>query len=157
MAQLTRRALFPLALLPLAACAPQRQPERAVTAPAPAPGNTLEMQRMIRREAAALQIPPELLDHVVRVESGYNPAARNGPYYGLMQIHPDTARTMGYDGPPSGLLDPVTNLRVAGRYLRGAWIVANGDMERAYDWYRRGYYYEARDRGLLEETGLRRG
>jgi soluble lytic murein transglycosylase-like protein len=60
------------------------------------------MQRMIRREAAALQIPPELLDHVVRVESGYNPAARNGPYYGLMQIHPDTARTMGYDGPPSG-------------------------------------------------------
>jgi hypothetical protein len=30
-------------------------------------------------------------------------------------------------------------------------------MERAYDWYRRGYYYEARDRGLLEETGLRRG
>jgi soluble lytic murein transglycosylase-like protein len=155
MTRLTRRALFPLALLPLAACAPRRQSE--VRAPTLAPGNTPEMQRMIRREAQALQIPSELLDHVVRVESGYNPAARNGPYYGLLQIHPDTARTMGYDGPLVGLLDPVTNLRVAGAYLRGAWIVANGDMERAYDWYRRGYYYEARDRGLLEETGLRRG
>jgi soluble lytic murein transglycosylase-like protein len=93
---------------------------------------------------------------VIRVESGYNPGARNGPYWGLMQINPDTARTMGYDGPASGLLDPDTNLRYAGAYLRGAYIVADGDPEEAYAWYRRGYYYEARDRGLLEETGLRR-
>lgn len=157
MSKLTRRALFPLALLPLAACGMTQAPRPTPAPPRLAPGNTPEMQRMIRSQASALRIPADLLDHVVRVESGYNPAARNGPYYGLMQIHPQTAQTMGYSGPAAGLLDPRTNLRYGGLYLRGAYIVANGDPERAYDWYRRGYYYEARDRGLLEETGLRRG
>lgn len=155
---LTRRSVFALALLPIAGCSilPGRQ-EKAPTAAARHAGNTPEMQAMIRSYASFLEIPPELLDHVVRVESGYNPGARNGPYYGLMQVNPQTARTMGYQGPDAGLLDAATNLRWAGAYLRGAYIVANGNQERAYDWYRRGYYYEARDRGLLEETGLRRG
>ncbi|HVG49290.1 MAG TPA: lytic transglycosylase domain-containing protein [Rubellimicrobium sp.] len=154
---LTRRSLFALALLPIAGCSflPGRQ-EKAPTASARFAGNTPEMQAMIRNYASFLEIPPELLDHVVRVESGYNPAARNGSYYGLMQVNPQTARTMGYQGPDAGLLDAETNLRWAGAYLRGAYIVANGNQERAYDWYRRGYYYEARDRGLLEATGLRR-
>jgi soluble lytic murein transglycosylase-like protein len=154
---LTRRSLFVLALLPVAGCGLWPSQEKAPGHAVQYAGNTPQMQAMIRRHAAFLEIPPELLDHVVRVESGYNPAARNGPYCGLMQIHPDTARTMGYRGSPSGLLDAETNLRYAGAYLRGAYIVADGDMEEAYDWYRRGYYYEARDRGLLEETGLRRG
>ena len=154
MAHPTRRSVLALALLPLAGCSVLRPP--APAAPAPV-GNSPEMRRMIQGHAASLGIPATLLDHVVRVESGYNPAARNGPYWGLMQIHPDTARTMGYDGPPAGLLDADTNLRFGGLYLRGAWIVADGDAEEAYDWYRRGYYYAARDRGLLEETGLRRG
>jgi soluble lytic murein transglycosylase-like protein len=153
---LTRRSLFVLALLPVAGCGIMPRQEKAPSPAVRHAGNTPEMQAMIRRHAAALRIPPELLDHVVRVESGYNPAARNGPYYGLMQINPDTARTMGYRGPAEGLLDPETNLRYAGAYLRGAYIVANGDQERAYGWYRRGYYYEARDRGLLVATGLRR-
>lgn len=152
---INRRSLFALPLLALAGCGawPDR---KAPSAPSRHAGNTPEMQAMIHRYAALLEIPPELLDHVVRVESGYNPAARNGPYYGLMQIHPDTAHTMGYRGSASGLLDAETNLRFGGAYLRGAYIVANGNQEKAYSWYRRGYYYEARDRGLLEETGLRR-
>ena len=154
---LSRRGLLVLALLPLAGCGLWPGREEAPSPAAHYAGNTPEMQALIARYAAFLEIPPELLHHVVRVESGYNPAARNGPYWGLMQIHPDTARTMGYRGPAEGLLDAETNLRYAGAYLRGAYIVADGDMEEAYDWYRRGYYYEARDRGLLEETGLRRG
>lgn len=113
------------------------------------------MQALIRRYAALHDIPETLLDRVVRSESGYNPAARNGPYWGLMQIHPQTARTMGHRGPPEELLDAETNLLYAGRYLRGAWLVARGSEERAVGWYRRGYYYEARRLGLLEETGLR--
>ena len=153
MPELSRRALFAFALLPLAGCGMGKRPSRTSAQFA---GNTPQMQALIARHARALRIPPELLHHVVQVESGYNSAARNGSYYGLMQISSDTARSMGYDGPPSGLLDPDTNLRYAGAYLRGAYIVANGDQEEAYSWYRRGYYYEARDRGLLEETGLRR-
>jgi len=150
---LSRRTMLAAVLLPLAGCG--LGPGEAEKAPqAVLPGNTPAMQTMIRQTAAFLEIPPELLDHVVRVESGYNPAARNGSYLGLMQIAPQTARTMGYEGPDSGLLDARTNLRFGGAYLRGAYIVANGDPKRAYDWYRQGYYYEARDRGLLIETGL---
>ncbi len=153
---LTRRSLFVLALLPVAGCGVMHRETKAPSPAARYAGNTPEMQAMIRRTAASLQIPPELLDRVVRVESGYNPAARNGSYYGLMQIAPETARTMGYRGPAEGLLDAETNLRYAGAYLRGAYIVANGNQSKAYDWYKRGYYYEARDRGLLVATGLRR-
>ena len=38
--------------------------------------------------------------------------------------------------------------------LRGAYLVSGGDIDRAMMWYARGYYYEAKRRGLLEETGL---
>jgi soluble lytic murein transglycosylase-like protein len=62
---------------------------------------------------------------------------------------------MGYRGDPSGLLDAETNLKYAGKYLRGAWLVSRGDYDRAHMWYRKGYYYEAKRMGLLEETGLR--
>lgn len=142
-----------LATLP-AACARQVDPvvERS---PVLHPGETPEMRRMVDRAAAELDIPAALLHRVIQRESDYNAAARNGPYWGLMQILPQTAAQMGYDGPPSGLLDPETNLRYAGRYLRGAWIVSGGDIDEAVGWYARGYYYEARDNCLLVETGLR--
>jgi soluble lytic murein transglycosylase-like protein len=62
---------------------------------------------------------------------------------------------MGFRGDPSELLDPEVNLTYAGRYLKGAWIVADGDIDAAVGWYARGYYFEARDRCLLVETGLK--
>jgi hypothetical protein len=34
-------------------------------------------------------------------------------------------------------------------------MVADGSHDAAVSWYARGYYYEAKRRGLLEETGLR--
>ncbi len=118
-------------------------------------GETPEMRRLINKYAGVYDIPPSLVHRVVQRESGYNPAARNGPYYGLMQILPQTAATMGYRGRPRGLLDAETNLKYAGKYLRGAYIVADGDQDEAVSWYARGYYYEAKRKGLLEETGLR--
>jgi soluble lytic murein transglycosylase-like protein len=119
------------------------------------PGETPEMRALIRKYAGVHGIPESLLHRVIQRESDYNPGARNGPYYGLMQILPQTARTMGYNGPPEGLLDAETNLTYAGRYLRGAWLVSGGSEEEAVMWYARGYYYEAKRLGLLEETGLR--
>lgn len=110
---------------------------------------------MIRRYANEYDVPPALVHRVVQRESMYRPEARNGPYYGLMQILPQTARTMGHRGPPSDLLDPETNLKYAVKYLRGAWMVADGSFDKAVSWYARGYYYEAKRRGLLSETGLR--
>jgi len=117
-------------------------------------GESPDLRHLIDRSAAEHGIPPALLHRVIQRESGYRPHARNGPYWGLMQILPQTARTMGHQGPPEDLLDPAINLRYAGRYLRGAWIVSRGNMDRAVHWYASGYYFEARDRCLLVETGL---
>ena len=119
------------------------------------PNETPELRADINEAAGDLHIPAELIHRVIQRESGYNPTARNGPYYGLMQILPGTAATMGFSGAPSDLLDAQTNLRYAGAYLRGAWIVSDGDMDEAVHWYANGYYYEARNRCLLVETGLR--
>ena len=139
--------------LALSACGAPRAPE------VPArlyPGETPQMRRLVQDAAREHGIPEALLHRVIQRESDYRADARNGPYWGLMQILPQTARTMGFQGEPRDLLDPRVNLRYAGRYLRGAWIVADGDMDRAVQLYARGYYYDARDRCLLVETGLAR-
>lgn len=150
---LARRAFLGLlAAAPLAACSGRR---KSASRAAMAPGNTPEMQRMVAKWARIHDIPESLLHRVIQRESGYNPAARNGPYYGLMQILPQTAHTMGYRGPDSGLLDAETNLHYAGKYLRGAWLVSGRNQDRAVMWYAKGYYYEAKRKGLLKETGLR--
>ena len=119
------------------------------------PNETPELRAMAEAAAARNGVPSGLVRRVVSIESGFRPEASNGTYVGLMQIDPQTARTMGYRGDRAGLFDPATNLEYGTRYLRGAWIVADGESGRAYDWYRRGYYYEAKRKGLLEETGLR--
>jgi soluble lytic murein transglycosylase-like protein len=151
---LSRRSLLVLTASAILAACSRREKEQVARADQ-YPGATPELRAMIKRSAAEHQIPESLLHRVIQRESGYNPAARNGPYYGLMQILPQTAQTMGYRGEPEGLLDPETNLRYAGRYLRGAWLVSRGDQDEAISWYSRGYYYEAKRMGLLEETGLR--
>lgn len=116
-----------------------------------------EVEALIARYATAYSVPEALVRRVVLRESGGNPAARNGPYWGLMQISYPTAVGMGYSGKPSGLLDAETNLRYAVKYLAGAYLVAGGDHGRSVRLYARGYYYDAKSKGLLEETGLRKG
>jgi len=151
-----RRILTAVVIFFLAGCGGGHE-RVAATAPASAdlyPGETPEMRRRVQRAAASLQIPEVLLHRVIQRESDYRADARNGPYWGLMQILPQTARTMGFTGQNAELLDPEVNLRYAGRYLRGAWLVSDGDIDAAVMWYARGYYYEARDRCLLVETGL---
>ena len=46
------------------------------------------------------------------------------------------------------------NLQYGVKYLRGAYLVARGNKAKAMRWYARGYYYEAKRLGMLEETGL---
>ncbi|WP_108484954.1 transglycosylase SLT domain-containing protein [Oceaniglobus ichthyenteri] len=145
------RRLFILLFVALAACGrADVETTRADTAQGPRALNA-----MIARYADLYDVPADLVHRVVQRESSYNPAARNGIYYGLMQIHPTTARTMGHNGPPEALLQPETNLRYAVKYLRGAWLVSGGNRDAAVGWYARGYYYEAKRLGLLKETGLR--
>ena len=119
------------------------------------PNETPQLRRLIVAAAKENDVPVELVQRVILRESTHRPDARNGPYYGLMQILPATARTMGFRGQPADLLDVETNLRYAVRYLRGAWLLSDGSHDRAVTWYARGYYYEAKRRGMLRETGLR--
>ena len=115
-----------------------------------------EVDRLIAKYAAIYEVPEQLVRRVVKRESNFNPAARNRIYWGLMQIRHDTARGMGYRGSASGLLDAETNLKYAVKYLRGAWMVSGGNHDRAVGFYARGYYYDAKRKGLLDETGLGR-
>jgi soluble lytic murein transglycosylase-like protein len=113
------------------------------------------MDGLIARYSAEYNVPEALVRRIIVRESGYNPKARNGPYYGLMQIRYDTAQSMGYRGPASGLLDADTNLRYGVKYLSGAYMVGNQNADQAVRNYARGYYYDAKAKGLLEEVGLR--
>lgn len=119
-----------------------------------APGSP-ELDALIARYAAFYNVPERLVRRVVKRESNFNPAARNRVYWGLMQIRHDTAQTMGYRGPAHGLLDAETNLKYAVKYLRGAYVTAGGNEDQAVRFYSRGYYYDAKRKGLLEEAGLR--
>lgn len=110
---------------------------------------------LIAHYAQQYNVPESLVRRVIVRESGYNAAARNGPYYGLMQISHATATGMGYRGSPSGLLDAETNLRYAVRYLAGAYVTAKGNPDQAVRFYARGFYYDAKRAGLLDVAGLR--
>lgn len=153
------------ATLALTACAPQPEGATrgqpldpvATTALPLHPNETPRLRHLINHYADLYGVPRDLVQRVVARESTHRPEARNGPYYGLMQIPPATARSMGFQGAPEDLLDAETNLRYAVKYLRGAWLVSDGNPDAAVGWYARGYYYEAKRRGVLVETGLRGG
>jgi len=153
-----RRILALIASAPLAACA---KPDASLSSrsdpfdPPLYPNETPELRRLINKHADLNNVPRSLVHRLAIRESTHNPAARNGPYYGLLQILPQTARNMGFQGQPNDLLDAETNLKYGVKYLRGAYLVADGNHDAAIMWYARGYYYEAKRKGLLVETGLR--
>jgi len=124
-------------------------------APAKVAAKSPELDALIARYASHYEVPETLVRRVVKRESNFDPTARNKIYWGLMQIRHDTAQTMGYRGPASGLLDAETNLKYAVKYLRGAYVVAGYNSDGAVRNYARGYYYDAKRLGLLEAVGLR--
>lgn len=86
------------------------------------------LDRLIERHAAEAGVPAPLAYAVVRVESRYNPKARGNGVYGLSQIKPATARSLGFSGPTSALLDADTNLTYGMKYLKGAWEKGGHDV-----------------------------
>lgn len=132
------------------------------TTPPPAPAAYTEQTAPVTSGRAGLDakiafyakvydVPESLIHRSIRRESNYNPAARNGPYWGLMQIRLDTAQGMGYRGPASGLLDADTNLKYAVAYLANAYRVGGRSEGRAIALYAGGYYYEAKRKGMLRQ------
>jgi len=136
-----------------AAAMPRAEPAVLTTADAK-PATPGAVDGLIAKYAGFYGLPERFVRRVVKRESTFNPKAYNNGHWGLMQIKHATARGMGYDGPANGLLDAETNLKYAVKYLRGAWLVADGDEDRADRLYQTGYYYHAKKRGMLEVTGL---
>lgn len=153
---MSRRSLIFALTATLAGCGGRATTRSA--APLPLyPNETPELRTKINHWADHYGLPRSLVHRLAIRESTHNPKARNGPYYGLLQILPATARSMGFRGQPRDLLDADTNLKYALKYLRGAWLLSDGDQATAIKWYARGYYFEAKRRGMLVETGLRDG
>ncbi len=121
------------------------------SAPYPDAAQKAQIDRLIVFYSKKYNVPVALSRQVVHNESEYRPLARNGPYWGLMQIRYDTAKGMGFEGPPTGLLDAETNLAFGIAYLSNALKAAQGNMSRGHMLYRTGYYYEARRKRVLDE------
>ncbi|MGH7002771.1 MAG: transglycosylase SLT domain-containing protein [Alphaproteobacteria bacterium] len=134
---------------------PTAKEARAAEAEAGAKSAGPALDSLISKYSVAYSVPESLVRRVVHRESRFNPAARNGPYWGLMQMLPATARGMGHKGSARDLLDAETNLKYGVKYLAGAYMVAGNDPDQAVRLYSRGYYYQAKRKGLLEETGLK--
>ncbi|WP_443094456.1 transglycosylase SLT domain-containing protein [Phyllobacterium sp. CCNWLW109] len=117
--------------------------------------NGTPLDSLISKYSVAYEVPESLVRRIVHRESRGNPQARNGPYWGLMQMLPATARGMGHTGSAQDLLDAETNLKFGVKYLAGAYKVADNNPDQAVRLYARGYYYQAKKKGLLEETGLK--
>ncbi|WP_062227321.1 lytic transglycosylase domain-containing protein [Aureimonas frigidaquae] len=117
----------------VAADAPQDGKSTRVAAKSALPRNgtisgSPELDRMIAKAADENDVPRELAYAVLRVESHYNPKAVGRGVYGLSQIKPATARSLGFSGSAQDLLDPETNLRYGMKYLAGAYEKGGGDV-----------------------------
>ena len=108
-----------------------------------------EVEQLARQYADLYGVPQGIVLRTVKRESTFRPSARNGPYWGLMQIRYDTAKSMGYVGPPQGLLDAATNLNYGVAYLANAYMIAGGNESMTHRLYRSGYYYAAKRQKLL--------
>jgi soluble lytic murein transglycosylase-like protein len=67
-----------------------------------------------------------------------------------MQIKLGTARGLGYSGDAQGLHDANTNLTYGVKYLAGAYRAANGNHDRAVQYFAKGYYDVAKRQRLAE-------
>ncbi|MCE4224815.1 transglycosylase SLT domain-containing protein [Methylobacterium sp. C25] len=103
---------------------------------------------LIEQQAKVNKVPAAFVHRVVKRESNYNPRAKGGSALGLMQIKHATARGMGYKGDAAGLYDPETNLKYGIAYLASAYRLAKGDLDQAYRYYNKGFYYAAKRLGI---------
>lgn len=108
------------------------------------PSSRAMIRKIIERETANTNLPADIAEAVVFVESGYNPAAIGSVgEIGLMQVRPETAAMLGFRGNDAELAEPDVNIHYGVLYLSRAWRLAGGDICRALMKYRAGHGEEA--------------
>ncbi|WML43393.1 lytic transglycosylase domain-containing protein [Neobacillus sp. PS3-40] len=73
------------------------------------------LDNIINKASQAYDIPAKLIKSVIKHESNFNPnAVSNAGASGLMQLMPETARSLGAENP----LDPEQNILAGSKYLK---------------------------------------
>lgn len=102
--------------------------------PTPTAPTLRDPQRLLHDAAVRAGLPPEFVHSVAKVESGLQPQAISPKgAIGVMQLMPETARSMGAD--PK---DTEQNIDAGTRLLRDLLIKYNGDVVRALAAYNAG-------------------
>jgi hypothetical protein len=98
------------------------------------------IRKIIERETARTNLPADIAEAVVFVESGYNSAViGSAGEIGVMQVRPETAAMLGFRGSDAELTEPDVNIHYGVLYLSQAWRLAGGDICRALMKYRAGH------------------
>jgi soluble lytic murein transglycosylase-like protein len=99
----------------------------------PAPANSLDA--VVSAASSRNNIDPDLINSVIRAESGFNPNAVSPKgAQGLMQLMPQTAARLGIQN----AMDPVANVEAGTRYLRELLAHYDNDLIKALAAYNAG-------------------
>lgn len=127
-----------------AAPMPEIAPAQSVTA-------TRDPKQLVHDAAVRAGLPPEFVHSVAKVESGLQPQAVSPKgAIGVMQLMPETARSMGAD--PTDLEQ---NIDAGTRLLRDLLVKYNGDVVRALAAYNAGAGAVDKYQGLPPYTETR--
>jgi len=104
---------------------------------------TREISNLVEQTANRLQIDPQLIHAIIKVESEYHPKAVSSKgAMGLMQLIPETAQRFGVTNP----FDPKDNIQGGVSYLKYLLETFGGDLPRSLAAYNAG-------EGAVERSG----
>lgn len=103
-----------------------------------------------------MDLPKGLLSALCYVESAHKYQAINyedgsQDSIGVCQLHPTTARLMGFKGPDKNLMIPSINAFYAAKYLKKQLRRYSGDVRKAVAAYNSGKYIQGRDGSAVNQ------
>jgi len=109
-----------------------------LTAPAKAgstAASSAEINNLVEQTASRLQVDPQLVHAIIKVESEYDPnAISNKGAMGLMQLIPETAHRFGVENP----FNPKENIEGGVSYLKHLLGMFDGDLPKSLAAYNAG-------------------